>query len=242
MIKSERKYLEKIINTAGRAINQYCMIEEGDRITVAMSGGKDSYLMLEALAKRKRFIPIDYGLHAVHVNIENIPYEIDREYMTRFCDKLGVPFHLRSITIDFNEGDDISPCFVCSWNRRKELFTFCSENNCNKLALGHHRDDLIETFIMNMIFQGSICSMPPKLSMFKGEIDIIRPLSLLSEKEILKYAELRNFQMQKKECPHGDDTNRENIKKIISDMEKLNKYARSSIFKAMRNVQDEYLP
>ncbi len=241
MTPQQKHFMKKATRKIGKALFQYDLINEGDSIAVAISGGKDSYILLEVLADRQKYLPIDFQLHAVHVNIEEVPYETDRDTLEMFCGERKIPFHYRDVSIEWGEEPELSPCFLCSWNRRKELFTACAELGCNKLALGHHRDDMIETFVMNMIFQGSLSTMPPKLSMFRGDVHIIRPLALLGEKKLIEFAQVMEYPAQKKECPYGDDTNRNAVKNIIDEMEKLNKHARNSIFKAMSNPHTEYL-
>lgn len=241
MTAEQKFFIKKTMRKVGKALFQYELIGEGDNIIVALSGGKDSYIMLEVLADRKKYLPIDFSLHAVHVNIEEVPYETDRQTLEDFCGERKIPFHYRSVSIEWEDDPKLNRCFLCSWNRRKELFKACEDLTCNKVALGHHRDDMVETFIMNMIFQGSLSTMPPKLSMFNGQVEIIRPLALLGEEKLIEFARIMEYPIQKKECPYGDDTKRNAVKNIIDEMEKLNKYARNSIFKAMSNPHAEYL-
>jgi tRNA(Ile)-lysidine synthase TilS/MesJ len=141
----------------------------------------------------------------------------------------------------FNEGNN-NPCFVCSWNRRKALFEAARELGYNKLALGHHLDDTIETLLMNMAFQSSISAMPPQLPMFGGELKIIRPLILLLEDEVKQFAVIRNFRKEIKLCTFEKDSKRKDIKKLIAQLAELNPQIRSNIFASMTNIQSGYLP
>jgi len=236
------KYFNKVRIKAGKAINTFELIKADDRIAVGVSGGKDSLTLLEVLNKRKEFIPIDYKLFAVHVNIVNIPYEIDRQFLKDFCEALEIPLYIEEIQIDLNKKTNKSPCFTCSWNRRKVLFTKTAKLKCNKLALGHHMDDIIETLFMNMTFQGSISTMPPKLSMFNNEFEIIRPFSLIPEKDIYFYAKQMGFPLEKKNCPYSKETSRNKMKQIVTDLVKINKKARNNIFWSMTNIKENYLP
>lgn len=238
---NEQRFLDKIRKAVGKGINKYNLINSNDKIAVGMSGGKDSLILLETLALRRNFIPIDYELYAVHINIKNIPYEIDRNYISNFCNELNVPLIIKDIEIDFDPEGKKSTCFVCSWNRRKKLFHTVKDLGCNKLALGHHMDDAVETLLLNMVFNSSISSIPPGLSMFNGEFDIIRPLILVSEKNLKRYNKLKKFAKQKKECPYGDKTRRADIKKIILELEKLNKKARTNLFWSMSHLHEDYL-
>ena len=242
MKNSTEQYFLKIEKNAGRAINAYSLIKENDRVAVALSGGKDSLVMLETLANRRRRLPVNYDVIAVHVHVRNIGYETDLDFLKKFCDTLNVELYVIETEADLERDKNKSICFKCSWLRRKELFDFVKNEKCNKLAFGHHRDDAIETLLMNMISNSSISSMPPSLPMFGGEFDLIRPLILLGEDEIREYAVLKKYPPQVKLCPHGDDTRRADAKRLILEMEKIDKNARQNIFSAMSNIHGEYLP
>ncbi len=237
----DKKFIARVQRDVGRAINSYSLIEEGDRIAVGLSGGKDSMVLLDILAYRRRRVPVRHEFLAVHVDIENIDYEHDIAYMESFCEKLEVPFHLIKSSVDLERGREKSKCFICSWQRRKELFNFIRDANCSKLALGHHRDDVNETLVMNLIFNGTFSAMSPKLSMFEGEVETIRPLILLSEDATMRYAKIREFPEEIRRCPHGDMTKRNDVRNLIEQMEKLNKDAKNSIFSSMSHIHEEYL-
>jgi len=239
--KSEQYFL-KIEKSVGRAINRYSLIKENDKVAVALSGGKDSLVMLETVAGRRKRLPVTYEVMAVHVHVKNIGYETDLNFINRFCEKLNVELRVIETEADLDRDKNKTICFICSWLRRKELFDFVKKEKCGKLAFGHHRDDAIETLLMNMISNSSISSMPPLLSMFNGEFDLIRPLILLGEDEILNYAKLRNYPSQIKLCPHGDDTRRADAKRLLTEMEKIDRNARQNIYSAMSNIHGEYLP
>lgn len=242
MKDSSEQYFLQIEKSVGRAINSCSLIKENDRVAVALSGGKDSLVMLETVANRRKRLPITYDVSAVHVYVKNIGYETDLNFLNRFCDELNVPLHIIETEADLERDKEKSICFICSWLRRKVLFDFVKKEKCSKLAFGHHRDDAIETLLMNMISSSSISSMPPSLSMFGGEFDLIRPLILLGEDEIREYAKLRDYPQQVKICPHGDDTRRADAKRLLAEMEKIDKNARQNIYSAMSNIHSEYLP
>ncbi len=242
MNHNPEQYFLKIEKSLGRAIHRYSLIKDKDRVAVALSGGKDSLVMLETLANRRKRLPINYEVTAVHVHVKNIGYETDLNFINRFCDDLNVPLHVIETEADLEKYTGKAMCYICSSLRRKELFDYVKKEKCNKLAFGHHRDDVIETLLMNMISNSSISAMPPSLSMFDGEFDLIRPLILLSEDEIQEYARLRNYPQQVKRCPHGDDTRRAEAKRLLIEMVKIDKNARQNIYGSMSNVQSLYLP
>ena len=148
-----------------KGIVDYGLIEDGDHLLVGLSGGKDSLALTELLARRARIYRPRFTLTAVHVAMRNIPYSIDADYLRSFCEERGVPFVLREAEFDASTDTRKSPCFLCSWNRRKELFTAAHELGCNKIALGHHMDDILVTLLMNQTFQGAFSTMPPRLVM-----------------------------------------------------------------------------
>lgn len=242
MKDTPEQYFLKIEKKTGRAINTYSLIKENDRVAVALSGGKDSLALLETVAGRRKRLPVTYDVKAVHVHVKNIGYEADLNFLNSFCNGLDVPLHVIEAEADMSRDKEKSICFICSWLRRKELFDFVKREECNKLAFGHHLDDAIETFVMNMISCGSISSMPPSLSMFGGEFDLIRPLILITEEEIKAYAGMKAYPSLVKVCPHGDKTRRAEVKSLIAQMENIDKNARRNIYAAMSNIHHEYLP
>ncbi len=240
--KDKLWYLTRIQRKVGKAVKEFGMINPDDRILLAISGGKDSLVMLHALKTRAINFPFKIELAAAFVNTENVPYSIDTEYIQSLCSDLGIPFSIINTSVDFDSESKKQACFICSWNRRKELFTFAQENGYNKVALGHHKDDIIQTLLMNMAFQGSISTMPPRLKIFDGALEIIRPLAGISEKECRAYAEIAGFREELKLCPHENVTKRKKIAELINEMEKLNPDVRYNLFNSMTNIQEEYLP
>jgi tRNA(Ile)-lysidine synthetase-like protein len=234
--------MRKFYRKTGKAIKDYNLVEAGDKILVGVSGGKDSMALLEVLATRAKSRLESYTLVAAHIDVENIEYETDIVYLQEFCDKLGVEFVAKVIKVDLTIESPKPVCFVCAWNRRKALFELAEEYGCNKLALGHHKDDAIETLLMNMMNNGVMSSMPAKLSMFDGVFTLIRPFIYLKDAEVVEYAAFQNFKKQVKFCPHEDKTQRNKTKLLISELEKFNPHIRSNIFASMSNVHPEYLP
>ena len=225
----------------------YHLIEDDDRILVGLSGGKDSLLLLELLAKRAKIDHPRFEVEALHVRMENIHYETDTSYLQQFCEERGVKLHVRTTSFDVDstavlqQSTEISarlrkqkqPCFLCSWQRRKEMFNLAQELGCNKIALGHHQDDLIHTALMNLTFQGRFDTMPASLKMLKMPLTIIRPLCMMEEKDIKAYAEMQGYQKQTKLCPFETDSHRTDIKRLFDEMEQINPEARFSIWRAL---------
>jgi tRNA(Ile)-lysidine synthase TilS/MesJ len=233
-----------------KACADYGLIADGDHILVGLSGGKDSLALVEFLGKRAQIhVPL-FRVTAVHVRIKERDYHSDLSYLEEFCARVRVPFIVRDTEICDEakgerreaKGKDKHPCFLCSWYRRKALFDVAQELGCNKIALGHHKDDLVETLLMNLIFQGSISTIPPLLQMEKMPIQMIRPLCLIEEKDITQYAELSGYQKQTKLCPLEKVSSRAEVKQLLSQLEALNPNVRDSIWNAMENIKLDYLP
>jgi tRNA(Ile)-lysidine synthase TilS/MesJ len=236
------KLFKKICRMIGTTMRDHALINEGDHVLVGLSGGKDSMIMLEALAERSRAVPFGFTLSAAHIEALGIGYKINREKLDAFCNRLGVPLHYRTIEPDLEQDPSKDACFVCSWHRRKELFNLTRELNCNKLALGHHRNDAIETLLLNMIYHGSISSLPYSLRMFEGRVTLIRPMLDLNEGMLDEYAGLNKLAQVEKSCPHEDRTQRASIAQLLSQVEGMHGKGPYNIFKSMSKIFEEYLP
>lgn len=240
--KAEIRKTKNFYSKLSQAIKNYKLLEDGDRILVGVSGGKDSMSLLSGLATRLKYRKENYSLVAVHIDVDNVPYSIDREYISNFCNEHNIEFIFETINVDFTKDPNKSQCFVCSWSRRKRLFELSEKYNCNKIALGHHLDDAVETLIINMCYHASISSMPASLKMFNGRIELIRPMILLTNKEIQDFANIQGFPTEKETCPWNDKTKRNQAAEIIKEMEKRFKPARKGLFKSMSKIYTEYLP
>ncbi len=244
----ESRRLEKRLNERFiKAMATYHLIADDDKILVGLSGGKDSLLLTELLAKRAKISHPRFEVEALHVRMENIHYETDTSYLQQFCDSLGIRLHVRTTRFEIDSTavsqqskesaarlrKQKQPCFLCSWMRRKELFNLAQELGCNKIALGHHQDDLIHTALMNLTFQGRFDTMSARMKMRKMPLTIIRPLCLIPEADIQAYAEVQGYQKQKKLCPYETDSYRTDIKRLYDTIEQLNPEARFSIWRAL---------
>lgn len=242
LTKQEKLFLQNTRKRVGKAIHKYELIKEGDSILIAVSGGKDSMFLLESLALTKKHLPFKFNLKAVHIQVDDAEYAIDNEYLENLCSELEVPLIYYNIKIGDLNKTKKSPCFICSWKRRHALFEAVDKLGCNKLALGHHMDDAIETLLLNMTYHGNISSMPAELQMFKGKFKIIRPLLLTEEHNIEKYTKLRAFPDEIQLCPFEEKGNRYEMKKVVSSLVSLNPNARINLLRSMSKIDFEYLP
>lgn len=239
---AEQLLYKRIQKQFGRATKEYGMLNDGDKILVALSGGKDSLTMLQLMAERSRIYKPKISIVAAHVRMTNIPYNANFAFLKNLCDSLGVELHILESSFDASTDKRKSPCFLCSWNRRKALFTLAQEIGCNKIALGHNMDDFIETMLMNMTFQGTFSAMAPVMSMDKFPMTIIRPLCLVNENDVEEYAKERAFPPLEKNCPYENDSHRKSMKDLLAHLEKLNPEARYNLWGAMSNIQPTLLP
>ncbi|WP_420186680.1 ATP-binding protein [Bacteroides pyogenes] len=238
----EEKTLRRIERRFAKGVVQYGLIEEGDRILIGLSGGKDSLALVELLGRRARIHKPRFSVAALHVVMSNIAYRSDAAYLRAHCEAHGVEFVLRETSFDASTDTRKSPCFLCSWNRRKALFTVAKEMGCNKIALGHHMDDILETLLMNITYQGAFGTMPPRLVMKKFDMIIIRPMCLVHESDLAELAALRGYLPQVKNCPYESDSSRGEMKEVLRRLEAMNPEARYSLWASMTNVQEELLP
>ena len=237
---------ERIQRQFGRGVVKYGLITDGDSILVGLSGGKDSLCLLELLARRSKVRVPHFTVQALHVRMENIHYETDTTWLQQFCQQLDVPLHVVTTGFDSSLSTHHSSlsthhsslkqkpaCFLCSWQRRKQLFNLAQSLGCNKIALGHHQDDILHTALMNLTFQGHFSTMPALLKLRKMPLTIIRPLCMVSEDDIAAYAEQQGYRKQLKQCPYERETHRTSAKELLNQMQQLNPEARFSLWNAL---------
>lgn len=239
---AEQTLYRRIQKQFSRATKEYSMLNDGDKIIVALSGGKDSLTMLQLMAERSRIYKPQISIVAAHVRMTNIPYNANLDFLKDLCDSLGIELHILDTCFDASTDNRKSPCFLCSWNRRKALFTLAQKIGCNKIALGHNMDDFIETMLMNMTFQGTFSAMAPVMAMDKFPMTIIRPLCLVNENDVEAYAKEREFPPLEKHCPYENSSHRKSMKDLLAHLEKLNTEARYNLWGAMSNIQPSLLP
>lgn len=247
----EQKLRAKLTKRFHKACADYGLIADGDHILIGLSGGKDSLALTELLGQRARIHVPSFRVTALHVRVKERDYQTDLSYLKSVCADAGVPLIVQDVEIGESPTGEAglsakrsisNPCFLCSWYRRKTLFNVAQELGCNKIAFGHHRDDLIQTLLMNLIYQGTFATMPPILKMEKMPLQLIRPLCLIDEADLIRYAELRNYRKQPKLCPFEHISAREKAKDLLAYIKTLNPEAMDSIFGAMTNIKTNYLP
>ncbi|UBM63479.1 tRNA 2-thiocytidine biosynthesis TtcA family protein [Candidatus Sulfidibacterium hydrothermale] len=238
----QKRQIEHVKNFVAKAIDEFSLLQDGDRVLAAISGGKDSLVMLDALAEYRKFNRVSFHLEAIHIEVEDVPYQVDKNWLTEWTGQLQVPLHFVTVRAHIEDRGKKAPCFVCSWHRRKTLFEFAKDNNFQKLALGHHRDDAVETLLINMAYHGHISSLPAKLRMFNGRMELIRPLLLLTDNDTRQYAAIKQFPTLINECPYADQTKRTTARQLLQSLREIHPKADANIFHAMQNIDTEYLP
>jgi tRNA 2-thiocytidine biosynthesis protein TtcA len=232
---------KEIRSLMGKAIHRYGLMQDGDRILVGVSGGKDSLTLLRLLHERRNRVPIDYELIPVHIDLG---FDAKRaEILKDFFEAQDLPYHIELTDIGRRANSSENrenPCFLCSWERRKRLFHLAHRLRCNKVALGHHKDDIIETLLLNIFYSGEISTMLPLQTLFKGKITLIRPLALLEEKKIERFAREMGLPFGPSGCPSSGKTKRKEVKELIEALQKKNRRVKGNIFRALSNVKLDY--
>lgn len=238
------KLHKKLRHAVGDAINDFNMIEAGDKIMVCLSGGKDSYALLEILRQLKASAPIDFELIAVNLDQKqpNFPAHVLPDYL----ESIGVPYKIveedtySTVKRVLKEGK--TTCSLCSRLRRGILYRTAKELGCSKIALGHHRDDILETLFLNMFFGGKLKAMPPKLLSDNGEHIVIRPLCYVKEKDLQRFADLKQFPIIPCNlCGSQPNLQRQIIKEMLQDWDKRFPGRLESMFSALQNVVPSHL-
>jgi tRNA 2-thiocytidine biosynthesis protein TtcA len=232
---------KEIRSLMGKAIHHYGLIQEGDRILVGVSGGKDSLTLLHLLHEREKRVSIHYELFPVYIDLgfDSVRAEI----LKNFFEREGLPYHMEFTDIGRKANSSENrenPCFLCSWERRKCLFHLAHRFKCNKIALGHHKDDIIETLLLNIFYSAEISTMLPLQSLFKGKITLIRPLALIEEKKIDRFAQEMKLPFGPSGCPSSGKTKRKVIKDLIEVLSKKDRRIKGNIFRALSNVKLDY--
>lgn len=227
--------IKRVLSFTRRAIDDYKMISAGDKIAVGVSGGKDSLTLLCALAQLRRFYPEPFEIVAITVNmgLEGMDFSAVEE----LCRRLDVPYHsvpTEIYKIIFEVRKESNPCALCAKMRRGALHTAAKELGCNKVALGHHFDDVVETFMLNLFFEGRLGCFQPVTYLSRMDIHLIRPMIYMPEKDVRYFANKAGLPTVKSTCPADGATEREEMKKLLATLERENKGLRYRIFGAIQ--------
>lgn len=226
--------LQKLYSYIRKAIDDYEMINEGDKIAIGISGGKDSLTLLYALSGMRRFYPKKYELAAISVDLGLGIQNMDK--IKELCDSLEVPFYIEKTEIGnivFDIRKEKNPCSLCAKMRKGALNNKALELGCNKIAYAHHKDDIIETMMMSFIYEGRINSFAPVTHLEKTGLYVLRPMMYVSEAEVIGFKNKYQLPVAKNPCPVDGHTKREYIKKLISEINKENPGVKERMFTAI---------
>lgn len=239
-----QKLSKRLRRLVGQAIADYRMIEHGDKVMVCLSGGKDSYTLLDILIDLQRRAPVDFELVAVHLDQKQPGY--DPEVLPRYLAQVGVPWTILEqdtysvVQRVVPEGKTM--CGLCSRLRRGALYTYAAENGVTRIALGHHRDDIVETLFLNMFYGAKLAAMPPKLKSDDGRNILIRPLAYCPEADIAAYAEAKGFPIIPCNlCGSQEGLQRQVVKDLLQDWERRYPGRIETIFRSLTNVRPSQL-
>jgi tRNA 2-thiocytidine biosynthesis protein TtcA len=236
------KLYKRLKRHIGKAMHHYQMLEDGDRLLVGLSGGKDSLALMWFLKDLQQRVPIRFEVSAVYIDPG-----FEGSYgatLGDYCRHMGYSFHVEYTDhgiLAHSCQNSENPCFLCAHLRRKRLFEVAEEQGCRKLALGHHKDDIIETFFLNIFYSGEISTMLPVQSFFKGRFTVIRPMAYVEEAAIRKFAKLSEFPEFKTNCPSAGNSKRQAVKNLLNQLYRTNCKIKGNIFRSMSHVNTEYL-
>lgn len=223
-----------LLNDVARAIGEFELIADGDKIAVAVSGGKDSRSLLDLLLRHRQSVPYDYDVLALHVDGSEAGLPAVRPGLEPWLRCLGVEY--QSVPLDLPMDEPLPlDCFRCSWIRRKTLFTASAKHNCSKLAFGHHADDAAVTTLMNLLFNGRLETMEPRVVFFDGLITVIRPLILLPEKKLVRYAKAAGYS-DRETCLQARQSKRAEIETFLRSLGPHQKQIRKNLWGAARRA------
>ena len=215
--------MKYILGCIRKCDEQFDLIKDGDNIAVGVSGGKDSIILLYALHLYRNFSRNKFNIKAVTVDLDlNNPF--NAAPIKKLCDEWDIEYHVIPTQISkivFEGRKEKNPCSLCSTMRRGAIHKWCKENNCNKIALGHHREDALQTFLMSFLFEGRISTLSPIIWMDKADIEQIRPMLFVPEKEIIGSIRKLNLPITKSKCPADGLTNRDSMKELIKSFQKI---------------------
>lgn len=236
------KIPKKTNRKIGQALHDYSMLEDGDRVLVAVSGGVDSMALVCLLYLWKKKAPISFHLQPLHID-----HGFWQDMENGVAPDISIGEQLKKQSIDlrieseWKETEQERTCYLCSRNRRSQLFDFAKEHDYNKIAFGHHKDDLIETFMINAIFSGNISTMLPKQNLFNDSLSLIRPMAYINKDDVVQLARLFSLIPVANGCTLSQNTRRETVRDMLTELYKTEPDAQNSLFAALSNVRIDYL-
>ncbi len=232
---------KRISKKITKALYDFPMIAPGDRVLAAVSGGKDSTVLVSELAARCGKVGVPYTIEAVHIQ-SDFADQTARQFLKELEQDLKIPFHFLNIAVEgrLKEGKKLN-CYWCSTQRRTELIQFAREHHFNKIALGHHLDDIIETLFMNIIYNGEFSGMPPIVPYEKYPVSVIRPLCYCEEQEIQKYIDSIGYEQYTCTCAFSKNSHRKHIRHEIEQLTGSSSALKQNIFESMRHIKMDYL-
>ena len=229
---------QKMLSVMRKGITKYNLIADGDKIAVGVSGGKDSVALLKLLAEYRRFSPEKFSLIAISVDLNFVDNKTDFSPIQELCDQLDVPYFIEKTDIGqivFDVRKESNPCALCSKMRKGALNTLAKEKGCNKIALGHHADDLIDTLMLSLFYEGRLSTFAPKSYLDKMDLTLIRPMVMVKEMDIISFT--KTLPIVKSCCPANKFTKREYVKDVIKGIAKDIPNIRDMIFTALTHPE-----
>ena len=224
-----------------KAVEDYRLLEDGEKVLIAVSGGADSITLLHLFDQYNRRRHKNWELIAVHIN-PNFP-NWKTKPIERLFKKLGLPYLIENINVnkELNESK-LNPCFICSRERRKRLFELAHENGISKVALAHHLEDVVETYLLNLFYTSKAATLIPKQDFFQGKLYFIRPLYFFDKTLIEKYLKTYGLKPVSNQCPYAKSSERERIRRMLKKFYDLDERVKTNIFWGIKNIKTQYLP
>lgn len=228
--------LQQLLSYTRKAIDTYAMIEDNDKIAVGVSGGKDSLALLQALHGLQRFYPHPFSLTAITVDLGFGIQDLDK--IKNYCEGFQIPYYAVNTDIGniiFNDRQETNPCSLCAKMRKGALNTKAKELGCHKIAYAHHKDDIIETMLLSLIFEGRFHSFSPKTYLDRMDLTVIRPMMFVNEKDVIGFQHLYQLPVLKNPCPADGHTKREYAKNLLKQLNHEHPGAKERMFRAILN-------
>ena len=235
--------LRVFVKKVGRGINRFHMIQDGDRLLAGISGGKDSLALCLALKARLKWVPIRYELAALFIDWKEYPAgEEERAALEGFFGDLEIPLRRVCASIFPPHSEEPFSCYICSQNRKRLLFQEASRLGISKVLLGHNLDDMVQTTLLNLFFQGEFSTMMPVQDFFGGRIKILRPMCEVLESDVLRFARRFDLPVLSTRCPNKETNQRELLKEILRSLQRVDRRVRQNIYRAPWHINYQYLP